>query len=436
MFLSILFLLLLIILNGVFAMAELALVAARRARLQTAAEDGSRGAATALKLLANTGRFLSSVSIGITLIGTMVSTISGATFVDAIAEQLTGLPYIHLYAHAVAVVLVVLIITVTSLVIGELVPKRLALAHPEAIAASLARFMALFARVTAPAEWLLSRLTDLVLTLVPVSRDRKASVTDDEINLLMREGAAAGHFHQTESEIVQMALRLGDRKVDALMTPRTQVEWLDLEDGLEANLAKIRQSSFSRFPVVEGGPDQVLGILQLKDLVVGSLSGEPPDLRGAVRPPLFVPDTVPALRMLEMLKTSGQPMALIVDEYGDFEGIITLHDILETLVGDIAEPGDGTEHPVVRREDGSWLIDGLISIDDLKDAIGVNRLPAEGSGDFHTLGGFLMAQMKRVPSVADHVDVDGWRFEVVGMDGHRVDRVIVVPPKGRASTEG
>ena len=226
-----------------------------------------------------------------------------------------------------------------------------------------------------------------------------------------------------------MALRLGDRRVDAIMTPRTQVEWLDLEDGWEVNCEKIRSLHISRFPVVEGGPETVLGVLEVKDLLEASLAGEVPDIRRLIKPPHFVPNTVPALKLLETLKKTGEPMALIVDEYGDFDGIATLQDILEALVGDIAEPGESDDQSAVRRDDGSWLVDGLMPIDELKDTLGIPHLPEEQSGDFHTLGGFLMAQMKRVPRVADHIDVDGWRFEIVDMDGHRVDRVLIMPPE-------
>jgi putative hemolysin len=241
---------------------------------------------------------------------------------------------------------------------------------------------------------------------------------------MMREGAAAGEFHPGESAIVQMALRLGDRHVDALMTPRTQVDWLDLEDGWEINRRKILESHLSRFPVVEGGPHSVVGIVQVKDLLAQSLAGEDLDLRKATRPPLYIPNTVPALQLLETLKRSGEPLALVVDEYGDFEGVVTLHDILQALVGDIADPGDGEDPVFVKREDGSWLIDGLAPIEDVKDALGLARLPDEDDGDFHTLGGFVMTRMKRVPNVADHFEAEGWRFEVVDMDGHRVDRVL------------
>ncbi|GGF34956.1 hypothetical protein GCM10011611_46480 [Aliidongia dinghuensis] len=427
MLLEILLLLFLVVLNGVFAMAELALVGARRTRLQAAANNGNRGAQAALALLSQSGRFLSTVSIGITLIGVSVSTIGGDTFVNPLADVLADIPGIGDYAHPLAVGIIVLSISFLTVVIGELVPKRIAISHPEAISLRLARLMTLVMRVVSPAEWFLSGATNLVLKLVPISKPSSTPVTEEEINLMMREGAAAGEFHEAESSIVQMALRLGDRHVDAIMTPRTQVELIDIEDGLEANLEKIKASDLSRFPVVEGGPDNVVGILQVKDLLAVALAGEKVDLRALIRPPLYVPNTVPALKLLETLRKTGEPLALIVDEYGDFDGIVTLHDILQALVGDIAEQGETAEQGIVKRADGSWLIEGLTPVDDVKDALGLKALPEEDTGDFHTLGGFLMARMKRVPRVADHITVDGWRFEVVDMDGHRVDKVLVVP---------
>ena len=427
MLIEIILLLFLILLNGVFAMAELALVGARKTRLQASANNGNRGAVAALALLNKSGRFLSTVSIGITLIGVSVSTIGGDSFAIPLAAAIDRIPALADYSHAIAVGLIVISISFMTIVVGELVPKRIAIAHPEAISTFLARFMTVVTIVVSPAEWFLSGATNLVLKLLPLSTTSSAPVTDEEINLMMREGAAAGEFHEAESAIVQMALRLGDRHVDAIMTPRTQVELLDLEDGLEVNLAKVKASDLSRFPVVEGGPENVVGILQVKDLLAASLSGGPIDLRALIRPPRYVPNTVPALKLLETLRKSGEPLALIVDEYGDFDGLVTLHDILQALVGDIAELGEPGGQGIVRHEDGSWLIDGLTPVDDVKDALGIKSLPEEDSGDFHTLGGFLMARMKRVPKVADHITVDRWRFEVTEMDGHRVDKVLVLP---------
>lgn len=433
MFVKLPILLILILLNGLFAMAEMALVGARRTKLQAAAANGDRGAKAALALLEDTGKFLSTVSIGIIVISIIVSTIGGDSFVEPVEEELDGIPWLVPWAHGLSVTIVVLVNAVFALIFAELVPKRIALGAPEIIAMRSAMLMTLFSRMVLPLEWLLSAATDLVLKVLPIRAAAKAPVTDEEITLMMREGAAAGEFEHAESSIVQMALRLGDRRVDAIMTPRTQIESLDLEDDWAVNREKIRHSHFSRFPVVEGGVEQVVGILQLKDLAVAVLGDKGvPDIRALIQPPLYVPNTVPALKLLETLKQSGVTMALVIDEYGDLDGLVTLHDILQALVGDIAgSPDEEHDPPIVRREDGSWLVAGLTPIDEVKDAIGLAYLPDDDSGDFHTLGGFMMAAMKRVPNVADHILVGDWRFEVVDMDGHRVDKVLVVPPEGQ-----
>jgi putative hemolysin len=436
MILKIPILFLLILLNGVFAMSELALIGARRTKLQAASADGDPGAKAALALLHDSGKFLSTVSIGITAIGIVVATIEGDSFVQPLVDEIRTLPVIGPYAHALSIALVVVANTLLTVVFGELVPKRIAIGQPEIIAAKLAGIMTVVSRIVGPAEWLLSGLSSLVLRLLPIPHAGPAPVTDEEITLLMRQGAAAGDFEAAESAIVHMVLRLGDRRIDALMTPRTQIEMLDLEDGWEVNRQKIAESSFSRFPVVEGGPETVVGILQVKDLALAAIEGQGAvDMRALIRPPLYVPNTMPALKLLEMLKKSGAALALVVDEYGDLDGLITQHDLLQALVGDIASQDEDEDRPVVQREDGSWLVAGLTPVDEVKDAVGLRHLPDEESGDFHTLGGFVMARMKRVPKVADHVEVDGWRFEVVDMDGHRVDKVMIVPPNvgGRAA---
>ncbi|MGH6979930.1 MAG: hemolysin family protein, partial [Stellaceae bacterium] len=268
-----------------------------------------------------------------------------------------------------------------------------------------------------------------VLKLIPLRADETQAVTNEEITIMLREGAALGHFERTETAIVQMALRLDDRPVNAVMTPRTQVESLDLGDSDVDNRRKIADSAYSRFPAVEGTPPQVQGIVEGKKLLAAALNGKPFDLRAVVRPPLYVPASVTALRALEIFKASGEPMALVVDEFGEFEGILTLHDILTSLVGDIASPEEPGNASVVKRDDGSWLVDGMVPIDSVKDTVGLANLPGEGEGDFHTLGGFIMSRINRIPKVGDKTAVSGYRFEVVVMDGRRVDRVLIVPPK-------
>lgn len=427
MALPVLIVLLLILVNGFFAMAEIALVSARRARLQPLAAEGNAGADAALELKSDPSRLLATVQIGITMIAVLSGTFGQATLGDTLQREIEngGGPFAP-YAHAISMAVVVIGISYFSLILGELVPKRIALVHPEGIAAAVSRFMRGLSLAAAPVEWLLSTSTDLILRLLPL-RGEPQGVTDEEIGFMLREGVAAGHIPVGETAIVEMALRLGDRRVSAVMTPRTQVEFLDLDDRDEEIRKRIRDSAFSRFPVVQGGEHQLAGIVQVKDLLAASLSGEPFNLRAALRSPLFLPNTVTVLRALEVFKSTGEPLALVVDEYGDLEGLVTLTDILEALVGDIPEIGQ-TDQRIVRREDGTWLIDGMLPLDELKQVLGVTHLPGEDP-EFHTLGGYMMARLNRVPLVADRVTADGFRFEVVDMDGRRVDRVLIVPIK-------
>jgi putative hemolysin len=417
--------LLLILVNGFFAMAEIALVSARPARLQPLAAAGRAGAEAALELKSDPSRLLATVQIGITVIAVLLGSLGEATLGEHLQDYLgeTGVvsPY---YAHAISLAVVVIGLSYVTLILGELVPKRIAMTHPERIATALAQFMRWMARITTPIEWLLSSTTDLLLRLVPLHGE-PVPITDEEIGFMLREGAAAGHIPLGETAIVEMALRLGDRRIGALMTPRTQVEFLDLDDPEEATKHRIRDSAYSRFPVLQGGTHQLAGIVQVKDLYDAALAGQPFNLRAALRPPLFLPNTVTVLRALEMFKSSGEPMALVVDEYGDLEGLVTLTDILEALVGDI--PGSGESDPrILHREDGTWLVDGMVGLDELKQALGVAHLPGEDA-EFHTLGGYLMARLHRVPLVADRITGDDWRFEIVEMDGRRVDRVLITP---------
>jgi putative hemolysin len=416
----------LILLNGFFAMAEIALVSARTARLQPLADEGSAGASAALELKADPSRLLATVQIGVTFIAILSGTFGEATLGSSLEDYFSTFPNAFArYAHAESMTIVVIGIALFSIILGELVPKRIALFNPERIASALARFMRRLSALGAPLEWLLSAIADLILKLVPVRGQTVNAVTDEEIGFMLREGVAAGQIQQAETAIVEMALRLGDRRVSAVMTPRTQIEFLDLDDPVDELRSHIRESDFSRFPVVQGGAHQLVGVVQVKHMLDAVLSEAPFDVRAAIRPPLYLPNTVNVLRALEVFKSTGEALALVVDEYGDLEGMVTLHDILQALVGEL--PGGADSDPrVVHREDGSWLFDGMVALDEVKQALRLSHLPGEDA-DFHTLGGFLMAQLNRVPMVADRVLAGGFRFEVVEMDGRRVDRVLVVP---------
>jgi magnesium and cobalt exporter, CNNM family len=426
--------LVLILLNGFFALAEMAVISARRARLQHAAQMGRGGAQVALELKRDPGRFLSTVQIGITVIGVLASVFGGVALADSLAQALRTVPRWGAYAGSLSFAIVVVAISYLTLIFGELVPKRIALGRPEAIAGRLAGFLRALARVFGPIEWFLSASSNLVLRLVPVRGSEPPAVTEEEITLMLREATAAGQFEAAETAIVQMALRLGDRAVGAMMTPRTQIDWIDLADPEEENRHKIRDSHYSRFPVIEGDAHHVIGIVQVKDLLSAMLAGRPFDIRSVLRPAFYLPETVTALRALELFRQRGDPMmALVVDEYGDIQGVLTLHDILQSLVGDIGVPGVEGAPAVVRRADGSWIVEGMLPIDEVKDLTGLPDLPGVEDGDFHTLGGFMMARINRIPSVGDRVDVKGFRFEVVNMDGRRVDRVLITPPEGQRS---
>jgi magnesium and cobalt exporter, CNNM family len=415
---------LLILLNGFFALAEMAVVSARRVRLQHAADLRRAGAKTALELRRDPGRFLSTVQIGITVIGVFASVFGGAAFADQIAAALA--PY-STHAHALSYAVVVIAISYLTLIFGELVPKRVALRRPEAIARGLAPLLRWMIRIVSPIAWFLSASSNLVLFLIPLRAAEPAPATEEEIAIMLREGQATGQVHAAETAIVQMALRLGDRRVGAVMTPRTQVEWLDLNDPDADNLRKIGESHYSRFPVFEGGLSQVAGIVQVKEVLTSQMSGKLFALRQMLRPPLYIPETATALRALEMFRQSGEAMLLVVDEFGDFQGLVTLHDIVQALVGDIAEPGEAAS--VQRRDDGSYVVDGMTPVDMVKDLTGLTSLVDEAGAEYHTLGGFIMARMHRIPAAGNQVTVEGFRFEVLGMDGRRVDRVLIVPPQ-------
>ena len=418
--------LLLILLNGFFAMAEIALVSARPARLQPLVDAGNAGAKAAVELKSDPSRLLATVQVGVTVIAVLSGTFGQATLGEPLEQYLATMPgFISRYAHVAAMAMVVVGISYFSLILGELVPKRIALLDAERIASRLARLMRSLSVIGAPMEWVLSATADALIRLVPMRGEPGPPVTDEEIGFMLREGVATGHIPPAETAIVEMALRLGDRRVSVVMTPRTQIDFLDLDDSVEEVQRHIRESPFSRFPVLQGGTHQLAGIAQVKDLYDAALGGAPFDVRAALKTPLFLPNTITVLRALEVFKSSGESLALLVDEYGDLEGLVTLHDILQALVGELSG-GEDADPRVVHRDDGSWLFDGMVALDEVKQALRLSQLPGEDS-DFHTLGGYLMARLNRVPMVADRVTAGGYRFEIVEMDGRRVDRVMVTP---------
>lgn len=425
--------LLLILANGVFAMSEIAIISAKKALLQRRAEEGDKGAATALDLANSPNRFLSTLQVGITLIGIFAGAFGGATIAEELGAWLGGLvtssgvKWLAPYTEGIALVVVVTVITYLSLVVGELVPKRLAMNRPERIARAIAGPMRGLSRLAGPAVSLLSGSTDLVLRLLGVHPSDEPSVTEEEIAVLLEQGTEAGIFQEAEHDMVKGVLLLDDRRASGLMTPRPDLVWLDLEESVEELRGKILAMPYARFPVAEGSLDNLLGEVQAKDLLAQSLAGAPLDIRALLRPSLYVPETMPALKVLEAFKQSGTEMAVVIDEYGSVQGLVTLQDILESIVGDIPSADERDEPEAVEREDGSWLLDGMLSVEELKEILNLDDLPDEERGFFQTLGGFVTMQIGRIPTAADYFEWGHWRFEVMDMDGPRVDKVLAAP---------
>lgn len=424
----------LVLANGVFAMSEIAVVSSRKARLQELADKGDAKAKAALDLANSPNRFLSTVQVGITLIGILAGAFGGATLSQSLSIYLQRVPLalISESAEAIALVIVVLCITYLSLILGELVPKRLALNNPEKIAASVAVPMRLLAAIASPVVHLLTTSTELVLNLLGVeSNPNEPLVTEDEIKVLIRQGTEAGMFEAAEQDMVERVFRLSDQPVSALMTPRLDILWLDLNDSAEANRQKLIGSPHTRFPVCQDNLDNVLGVVSVTDVLARSLSEQAIDFTALLQQPLFVPESTRALKILELFKQTGTHIALVVDEYGVIQGIVTLNDIMEAIIGDIPVADQAQDLPAIRREDGSWLIDGMMAIDRFKDLFDIRDLPGEQWGNYQTLGGFVITYLGRIPQAADHFSWNGFRFEVMDMDGNRVDKVLVIPASAR-----
>jgi putative hemolysin len=427
---------LLIIANGILAMSEIAVVSARRARLQQWANAGDTKARAALELANAPNQFLSTIQVGITLVGILAGAFGGATIAKKLAADLQEIPFLAPYSHAVGLGIVVLGITYASLIIGELVPKRLALNSPERIAAAVAMPMRALSRLASPAVYLLSLSTDAVLRALGVRPSEEPPVTEEEIRLLLEQGAQAGTFEVVEQAMVERVFRLGDRRVAGVMTPRTEIVWLDCDASPEEIRRTVTESVHSRFLVAQGTLDNVLGVVHAKDLLARTFVGQPIDLTALVQQPLYVPESMRALTVLELFKQSGTHIALVVDEYGGIQGLVTPSDILEAIVGDIPSAGELREPHAIQREDGSWLLDGMLSIDEFKELFHLSTLPGEEQGVYQTLAGFVIMHLGRIPAAADHFEWEGLRFEVVDMDGNRVDKVLVMPVPPPADDTG
>lgn len=420
--------LLLILFNGVLAMAEMATVTSRQARLQQRADQGDAGAKAALELALEPNRFLSTVQIGITLVGILAGAFGGATLASKLSDALDE-TFLGPYSDVLSVAIVVASITYLSLIVGELVPKRIALRHSEAIASVLARPMKLLSKLAAPLVAVLSFSTETVLRVLGIKAEEGSRVTEEEIRLLIGEGREAGVFEQAEEEMVERVFRMGDRRVSDIMTPRPRVTWLDLDDSEEENLQKASQGGFGIYPVARGDLDQLVGMVSIRDLWQHAARNEPVTIEALARPAVFVPETKQLLGVLEDFKRSGAQAVMVVDEFGGTQGLLTLTDVLEEIVGDIAEEGAEAEALIKRRADGTWLADGMLEFDDFLDAF--ERDEPEDFPDVATLGGFVMTLLDRVPQAADTLEWEGLNLEVMDMDGHRVDKVLITDERHR-----
>jgi putative hemolysin len=409
----------LLLLNGVLAMAETALLSVRKTRLQNQHNKGDVRAGIVLNLTENPNQFLSVIQIGITSIDLLIGALTAATLGAWINLQLEKLPSLAPYSEVVSILVGVLPVTYLSLVLGELVPKRLALRDPEGVSAMVARPMLFFSKIFSPFVKLLSMSTEAILKLLGVKANLEPPVTEEELHLLIDQGTQAGVFEEAEQDMVEGIFSLGDSRVYSLMTPRTEMVWLDITDSIEEIREKIAECPYSRFPVRQDSLETILGIVKSRDLLVDSLSGKKINLKALLKPAHFIPETMFASRALELFKEKNTELLLVVDEFGGLQGLLTINDILEEIVGAM----EFEEPQATQRQDGSWLLDGMLEIDELKELFNFTTVPHED--EYETLSGFIMTSLGRVPQASDNFEWNGFRFEVMDMDGRRVDKVLV-----------
>lgn len=417
-------LLALIVLNGVFAMSEIALVTARKARMQKLIDEGDRSAAAAVKLGEDPTRFLSTIQIGITSIGVLNGIVGEAALAQPLSVWLLTLGLPESAAQVTATALVVVLITYFSIVVGELVPKRIGQSNPETLARLVARPIDLLAIATKPFVLLLSASTKGLLRLLGVQQNSGSSVTEEEIHAMLEEGTSAGVIESHEHTMVRNVFRLDDRQIGSLMVPRSDVVTLDLELSFEENMARVEASDHPRYPVVLGDLNNVAGIVNARRWLSQALRGELRELaQQPLQEPLYVPETITGMELLDNFRSSDEHMAFVIDEYGEIQGIVTLHDLIEAITGEF-RPRDPHTSWAVQRDDGSWLLDGLIPVPELKDRLGLDSVPDEERGRYHTLSGMMMLLTGRLPRVADSVSWEGWQLEIVDMDGRIIDKVL------------
>jgi putative hemolysin len=420
----------LVVLNGVLSMSELAIVSSREARLKAMAKSGSSGAQCALQLAANPGRFLSTVQIGITLVGILAGAYSGATLGKPVGERIALLGFDADTAQTIGFAVVIVLTTFASVVIGELVPKQFALRSPEPIAAIMARPMRYLSTLTGPIVWLLDRTSAFIFKMLGLNRESENTVTAEELHLVVAEAQTAGVLEESERAIISGIVRLADRPVREVMTPRTDVDWVDVSTSSEDLRAALKDTPHSRIPVADGSVDNIVGVIQTRDLLEALLDGRELNLRELTRSAPVIPDLMDAMDALVVLRSADVPLALVHDEYGHFDGIVTPGSILAALAGTFAhDVEEGDEPDLFEREDGSWLVSGAASADVLSDRLGVN-LPHDR--DYSTVAGFALSVLKRLPQTGETFAHDGWKFEVVDMDGRKIDKLLVSRPKRRS----
>jgi putative hemolysin len=419
--------LVLILLNGLFSMSESAMESARKARLEYLANKGDEKAKAALKLANNPNRFLSTVQVGITLISILIGIYAGATLRMDLIDIVARVEYLAPYSHGIATAIIVLVITYFTIVLGELVPKRLGMARPEAIAKQVAAPMMWLSRLTSPFIWLLTITTNLFVSLFKIQPSDN-NVTEEDIKSMINEGTSSGAIEETEQEIIERVFHLGDRNITSLMTHRTDIMWLDMEDQKEVLRDKIFESVHSVYPVCDGQIDKILGIVSIKDLYLAAASNNY-TLKPIIKKPLFIPENNSAYQVLEKFKETQSHAAFIVDEYGTFLGMITLNDILEAIVGDMPETGQDDDYEIVQREDGSYLVDGQIPFYDFLSRFDKEEWMAEFEQEFDTMAGFILHHQEHIPKIGEKFAWRGFTFEIVDMDAHRIDKVLVVSPE-------
>jgi putative hemolysin len=422
----------LVLVNGFFALAEMAVVSSRRLRLQAMAEDGSRGAVQALNLLENPNRFLSGVQVGITGISVLSGALGGATLGARLGDVLEKFPLFTGRGHEIAVALVVVAITMLSLIVGELLPKRIALSNPERIAANVARPLQIVVAGARPLVWLLEKTTEATLALLKIPEKREDDVTEEEVKLAIAEGTEAGVIHEVEQEMMHGVLRLADNTVTSVMTPRPDVFWIDLEDDPKEMAREIADCPYSRLVVARGGDlGRPLGVVQKKDLVADLIAGRGIDVQKHLLEPIYLPENISVLRVLEMFRAVSLHIAFVVDEYGDFLGLVTLADVLGAVAGDMPQEHEPHDEAIKRRADGTWLVDGRAPIEELITRLDLNI----ESGDYHTAAGLALDRLARIPAEGDRFVLGDWRVEIIDMDGKRIDKLLFIPPTPAATKQ-